>query len=214
MNLAIAERAAELLKGLGYAVDVLPAVVPPSYRAHLFISIHADGSGDARASGFRVAAPRNDRTGRAANVGWAFYRDWSDWLWKGEVDRLLGALEQRQQELGIPEQNETLTPRAQVAASLGYLTNQRERMNYAEYRKQGLPITSSPIESVIKQINRRLKGTEKFWSDGADPMLHLVADRLSETGATAKFWDRRLHRIIASASGSLSNQQPSYQQAA
>lgn len=68
VNLAIAERAAELLEGLGYAVDVLPAVVPPSYRAHLFISIHADGSGDARAAGFRVAAPRNDRTGRAANI--------------------------------------------------------------------------------------------------------------------------------------------------
>jgi N-acetylmuramoyl-L-alanine amidase len=68
VNLAIAERAAELLEGLGYTVDVLPAVVPPSYRAHLFISIHADGSGDARASGFRVASPRNDRTGRAAAV--------------------------------------------------------------------------------------------------------------------------------------------------
>jgi len=68
VNLAIAERAAELLEGLGYAVDVLPAVVPPSYRAHLFISIHADGSGDARASGFRVASPRNDRTGRAEAV--------------------------------------------------------------------------------------------------------------------------------------------------
>jgi N-acetylmuramoyl-L-alanine amidase len=68
VNLEIAERAAELLEGLGYTVDVLPAVVPPSYRAHLFISIHADGSGDARASGFRVASPRNDRTGRAAQV--------------------------------------------------------------------------------------------------------------------------------------------------
>jgi len=68
VNLAIAERAAELLEGLGYTVDVLPAVVPPSYRAHLFISIHADGSGDARASGFRVASPRSDRTGRAAAV--------------------------------------------------------------------------------------------------------------------------------------------------
>jgi N-acetylmuramoyl-L-alanine amidase len=66
VNLEIAERAKVLLEGLGYAVDVLPAVVPPSYRAHLFISIHADGSGDPRASGFRVAAPRNDRTGRAA----------------------------------------------------------------------------------------------------------------------------------------------------
>jgi N-acetylmuramoyl-L-alanine amidase len=68
VNLSIAERAAELLRGLGYTVDVLPAVVPPSYRAHLFISIHADGSGDARASGFRVASPRNDRTGRADAV--------------------------------------------------------------------------------------------------------------------------------------------------
>jgi N-acetylmuramoyl-L-alanine amidase len=66
VNLAIAQRAAVLLEGLGYSVDILPAVVPPSYRAHLFISIHADGSGDPRASGFRVAAPRNDRTGRAA----------------------------------------------------------------------------------------------------------------------------------------------------
>jgi N-acetylmuramoyl-L-alanine amidase len=66
VNLDIAERAKVLLEGLGYTVDVLPAVVPPSYRAHLFISIHADGSGDPRASGFRVAAPRDDRTGRAA----------------------------------------------------------------------------------------------------------------------------------------------------
>ena len=46
-------------------MDVLPAVVPPSYRAHLFISIHADGSADPWATGYRVAAPRRDATGRA-----------------------------------------------------------------------------------------------------------------------------------------------------
>lgn len=137
-------------------------------------------------------------TGRAANEGWSFYRDWSQWLWKGEVDRLLAALEQRQAELGVPEKNETDTPRAQLATSLGYLTNQRERMKYHEYRQQGLPLTSSPIESTVKQINRRIKGTEKFWSEGADPMLHLVADRLSQTNVTAKFWERRLDRIIES----------------
>ena len=68
VNLDIAERAAALLEDMGYLVDVLPAVVPPSYRAHLFISIHADGSGDPRASGFRVAAPRNDQTGRASDA--------------------------------------------------------------------------------------------------------------------------------------------------
>lgn len=137
--------------------------------------------------------------GRPANEGWSFYRDWSQWLWKGETSRLIAALEQRQQELGLPATKETGTPRAQLASSLGYLTNQRERMNYAEYRKQGLPITSSMIESTIKQINRRIKGTEKFWSDGADPMLHLVADRLSQTNVTAKFWSNRLARTIQTA---------------
>ncbi len=66
VNLKIAEDAGALLKELGYEVDILPAVVPPGYRAHLFISIHADGSSDSRASGFRVAAPRRDATGRAS----------------------------------------------------------------------------------------------------------------------------------------------------
>jgi len=67
VNLAIAEEAATLLKELGYEVDILPAVVPPGYRAHLFIAIHADGSGDSGASGYRVATPRRDATGRASD---------------------------------------------------------------------------------------------------------------------------------------------------
>ena len=138
--------------------------------------------------------------GRSANEGWLHYRDWAQWLWSGEIDRLLAAIQQRCQELGVPEEKETGTPRAQVASSWEYLTNQRQRMKYNEYRQQGLPMTSSPIESTIKQINRRIKGTEKFWSEGADPMLHLVADRLSQTNVTDKFWHRRLHRLIQSAS--------------
>lgn len=138
--------------------------------------------------------------GREANEGWSSYRDWAQWLWAGEVAKVIAALEARQEKLGVPEKNETGTPRAQVASSLGYLTNQRERMKYDEYRKEGLPLTSSPIESTVKQINRRIKGTEKFWSEGADPMLHLVADRLSQTNASAKFWERRLDRLITEAS--------------
>lgn len=67
-NLAIAREAGALLEALGYEVDILPAVVPPGYRAHLFISIHADGSADPGASGYRVGAPRRDATGRAERV--------------------------------------------------------------------------------------------------------------------------------------------------
>ena len=65
-NLAIARSAGAMLEQMGYEVDILPAVVPPNYRAHLFIAIHADGSNDSSASGYRVAAPRRDATGRAS----------------------------------------------------------------------------------------------------------------------------------------------------
>lgn len=65
VNLALAERTGALLEEAGYLVDILPAVVPPDYRAHLFIAIHADGSNDPGARGFRIAAPRRDATGRA-----------------------------------------------------------------------------------------------------------------------------------------------------
>jgi N-acetylmuramoyl-L-alanine amidase len=68
INLDIAQRAAALLEELGYEVDILPAVVPPGYRAHLFLAIHADGNNDPRASGYRVAYPRRDATGRAPAI--------------------------------------------------------------------------------------------------------------------------------------------------
>ena len=68
VNLEIVRRTGAMLEGMGYEVDILPAVVPPSYRAHLFIAIHADGSNDPNASGYRVAGPRRDATGRASQV--------------------------------------------------------------------------------------------------------------------------------------------------
>ncbi len=67
-NLAIARLAGAELEALGYEVDLLPAVVPPGYRAHLFIAIHADGSDSPAASGYRVASPRRDATGRAEDA--------------------------------------------------------------------------------------------------------------------------------------------------
>ena len=68
VNLEIVRRTGEMLEGMGYEVDILPAVIPPDYRAHLFIAVHADGSGDPNASGYRVAAPSRDATGRASEV--------------------------------------------------------------------------------------------------------------------------------------------------
>jgi hypothetical protein len=71
-------------------------------------------------------------------------------------------------------------------------------MAYPDYRKQGLPITSTHVESTVKQINRRMKGTEKFWSRGVEGMLALVADHLGDTPTLARFWRNRPHRLTGS----------------
>lgn len=65
VNLEIAQMTAELLRSTGYEVDILPATVPPRYRADLFLAIHADGNDDASVHGYRVAAPRRDATRKA-----------------------------------------------------------------------------------------------------------------------------------------------------
>jgi len=137
--------------------------------------------------------------GQALKEGWQAYRAWAQWGWGGQIDRVIAALELRQRELGEPTKETPQTAAsAIVAKSLGYLRNQRSRMNYPEYRKQGLPITSTYVESTVKQINRRMKGTEKFWSNGVEPMLTLVADHLSDTPTLARFWRNRPHRLTGS----------------
>lgn len=57
VNLDVARRAKALLEAGGIVVDLLPATVPQRYRAHAFVSIHADGDPAGRAQGFKVARP-------------------------------------------------------------------------------------------------------------------------------------------------------------
>jgi hypothetical protein len=134
--------------------------------------------------------------GRSFAEGWSEYCQWAQWLWEGATSTLVAAVAQRVQALGPPGDGEGETsPLKIVAEAWQYLTNQQSRMKYAEYRKLGLPITSSHIESTIKQINRRMKGTEKFWNQGAEPLLQLVADHLSETPDLDRFWTRRPNRL-------------------
>lgn len=134
--------------------------------------------------------------GRRSADGWEDYLRWAQWLWSGEIESLVAALQERSLALGPPDDGAAETcPRKIVAEALRYVENQRVRMNYAEYRRHGLPITSSWIESTIKQINRRMKGTEKFWDQGAEPLLQLVADHLSETPDWNHFWKRRCQRL-------------------
>jgi hypothetical protein len=130
--------------------------------------------------------------GRSLHEAWPEYCQWAQWLWDGHVEALVAAVAGRSQALGPPQEDDPETsPRQIVARTLGYLQNQRARMHYPQYRRQGLPITSSHVESTVKQINRRVKGTEKFWDQGAEPLLQLAADHLSETRDLDRFWKKR-----------------------
>jgi hypothetical protein len=131
--------------------------------------------------------------GRAMSEAWPIYCQWAQWLWNGQAELVIEALRIRQQALGLPEKDESEeSARSKVADALRYLENQKSRMHYDQYRRVGLPITSSHIESTIKQINRRVKGSEKFWSEGgAEALLQLAADYLSETTPLATYWRER-----------------------
>ena len=131
--------------------------------------------------------------GRDLEAGWEVYVRWLTWAWHGEVERVIAELAARQSELGRPEKEEpTTSPRQIVAEALTYLQNQQSRMRYDEYRRVGLPITSCYIESTVKQMNARVKGTEKFWSPrGGEALLQLRADYLSDNESMPQFWSRR-----------------------
>lgn len=126
-------------------------------------------------------------------AGWEVYVRWITWIWQGNVLQVIAELAGRQQELGPPADDDGETsPRRLVADTLTYLQNQKERMNYPEYRRQGLPITSAHMESTVKQLNRRVKGSEKYWSEqGGEAVLQLAADQLSTSQPLAKFWSTR-----------------------
>jgi hypothetical protein len=131
--------------------------------------------------------------GRSAEEGWDGFQGWIELVWAGRVEEILPELQKRSVELGPPPGDAPETdPRRVVADALGYLTNNAPRMQYDKYRRLGLPITTSAVESTIKRINQRVKATEKFWSNaGAEAVLQLRADYLSETLPMERFWAQR-----------------------
>ena len=124
------------------------------------------------------------------------YPRWARWIWQGEVDRVIAALRDHQSQIGKPPpETSPSDPRERVHRALVYYENHQSRMNYPEYRRQGLPLTSSQIESTIKQINCRVKGSEKFWSrPSSEAVLQLRADYLSDSAPIKSFWLRHQTR--------------------
>lgn len=127
---------------------------------------------------------------------WPLYVAWLRACWQGRVAEVIADLAAAQERLGRPPPGETVEaadPRRVVAEALRYLRNNASRMDYPRYRREGLPTTSSLVESLVGEINARVKGRSKFWNrpEGAEAILQVRAALLSEDGRLERYFAAR-----------------------
>lgn len=122
---------------------------------------------------------------------WERYAKWMTWTWQGHREKLLVALNSACRDAGVaPDDAAETDPRAVLSKARTYVANNIEKMDYPRYRKLGLPISSAPIESTIKQFNKRVKGTEKFWRPSAvEAVLQLRAAQLCQDNREERLWN-------------------------
>lgn len=127
--------------------------------------------------------------------GWDVYVRAITLCWQGRVDELIRQWTEACRLRGIAVAGKLADddPNKPLVDAVRYLTNNRSRMDYPKYRRAGLPVTSSPMESLVKQINLRVKGTEMFWDDphGAEAILRLRAAALSDDGRLDRYLTNR-----------------------
>jgi hypothetical protein len=142
-------------------VPILDFVHPLSYLHAVAKAVHADDP----------------------DTAWADYGRWLTACWQGRVDEVIGELRAWGDGLGPPPEDAAPDDAARlVARTVGYLENNRERMDYPAYRRAGLPVTTAWMESTVKELNHRVKGTEMFWNDpeGAHAALQVRAATLGD----------------------------------
>ena len=127
---------------------------------------------------------------------WSRYLAWLRACWQGRVADVLQELAAWQERLGKPPPGEEVAendPRRLVAEAVTYLGNNEGRMAYPRYRQEGLPVTSSLVESLVGEFNARVKGREKFWNrpEGAEAILQVRAALLSEDDRLARHFAQR-----------------------
>ncbi len=121
------------------------------------------------------------------------YDQWAAKIWEGRVADVIDELIAYGTKLGQPPPDaRSDDPREIVRASRVYYENHAGRMDYPSYRQAGFPLTSSLMESTVKQVSRRVKGSEKYWSStGGEAMLRLRGEYLSDDKPMRGYWTAR-----------------------
>lgn len=129
----------------------------------------------------------------ATRRAWGLFEKLLRAAWAGKVGVVLATLEHHQQRLGpAPDAAPDDDPRRLLARVLTYVRANAGRMDYPTYRRLGLPVSSAAVESLIKQFNQRVKGTEKFWTTKRlEAILQVRAAYLSQDDRARAFFDHR-----------------------
>lgn len=113
-------------------------------------------------------------------------------LWNGQLTALISEMARLSRKAGPPPKGAAETDRRRILSNnLRYFKTNRRGLDYPTFRKNGWPIGSGIIESAVKQVGKRLKGTEKHWTiSGAEATLQVTTHLISEDGAWRDFWKR------------------------
>ena len=133
--------------------------------------------------------------GGGADAVWQRYLRWATACWQGRVAEVLEELRGALAGMTAPaesREDKPTDPLYVISKTIVYFEHNQPRMDYPRYRQQGLPVCSGLVESLIKQFNRRVKGTEKFWNeDQAETILQLRAAQVSEDGRLSEHLKKR-----------------------
>ncbi|MCI0701143.1 MAG: hypothetical protein L0241_08675, partial [Planctomycetia bacterium] len=131
--------------------------------------------------------------------GWSVYLVWLRACWQGRVVEVLAELDTWQERLGEPPAEDddsgesSRDPRRVVYQARTCLRNNQQRMAYPRYHREGLPTTSSLVESLVGEVNARVKSKQKYWTrlDGCESILQLRAAVLSQDDRLSRFFAQR-----------------------
>lgn len=149
---------------------------------------------------YLYAAARSVREDEREN--WLLYERWLRLCWQGRVTEVIEDLQswrERLGEIGEEEDVSATDVRVLVKEAWNYLSNNQSRMDYPRYRRRGLPVTSSLVESLVGEVNARVKSKQKYWNrqdrsptaSNCEAILQVRAALLSEDERLERFFQQR-----------------------
>jgi len=129
------------------------------------------------------------------SVAWSCYLCMARACWQGRTTEAMDELKRWLAPHGLDDKSklDENDPRKPIVDAARYLRNNLGRMDYPHYRRLGLPVTSALMESLVKEVNYRVKGTEMFWNDpdGAEAILQVRAAALCDDGRLTRYLSTR-----------------------